>query len=71
MKYIEYQNNAIDELFDESISLLNKDRKGTILLKAPTGSGKTYILCKTIEKLIDESEGIYELCFIWVSKSIL
>ncbi|MBR3324455.1 MAG: DEAD/DEAH box helicase family protein [Clostridia bacterium] len=70
MKQIHYQEEAIQYLSDKGVELLKSDENGTVLLKAPTGSGKTYIMCRTIESIIDDYNEEC-LCFIWASKSIL
>lgn len=62
-----YQEKAVNkllsrtkELFDENID------KRTIVFQAPTGSGKTFMMSKYIESLIETLED-KDLCFLWLS----
>lgn len=62
-----YQEKAVNkllsrtkELFDENID------KRTIVFQAPTGSGKTFMMSKYIESLIENLEN-KDLCFLWLS----
>ncbi|AKN30916.1 restriction endonuclease subunit R [Clostridium carboxidivorans P7] len=61
-----YQKKAVRELVDKTNRLLkNNEKKKVLVLKAPTGSGKTVIASKYIEmvsKLQDK-----DFCFIWIS----
>lgn len=62
----EYQRQAVDELKSASISLLNMDKDGKmIVMKGPTGSGKTVVATKYIEEMSDMDD--YDLCYLWVS----
>ncbi len=69
----EYQQIAVDEIFEKSTEFLKNafDEKNykRILFKSPTGSGKTVMMAKAIERLALENEE--NLAFAWVSKGIL
>ena len=45
---------------------LDFNEKATIVLKSPTGSGKTFMMTRYIEEIIKENEKS-NLCFLWVS----
>ena len=67
MKYSlkDYQRKAVDDLkrhFEAYYSLEGK----TIVFKAPTGSGKTFMVSALIEELVLEHEE-KNFCFIWAS----
>lgn len=49
MKQYDFQDEAVDWLFEKT---LDSASKKTIVLNAPTGSGKTVILIKYIDKLL-------------------
>ncbi len=62
-----YQENAVDELVLKTKLLLAKDlEKRTIIFKAPTGSGKTFMMSQYIEQMIKEREN-EDICFLWIS----
>lgn len=49
MKNIPYQQNAINELTDKTIRLLNLGgKRHKIVFEAPTGAGKTVMSCLTL-----------------------
>ncbi|EGK8256002.1 DEAD/DEAH box helicase family protein [Campylobacter coli] len=50
---IELQNKAINKLYH--LSLSGKDK---ITLKAPTGSGKTYMMSSFMNKMLDNNKNI-------------
>ena len=54
MKEVEYQIKNINKLVDASNEYLNdEDRAGsTIIFKAPTGSGKTFMVSQTITRIV-------------------
>ena len=49
MKKYDFQDEAVDWLFEKT---LDPASKKTIVLNAPTGSGKTVILIKYIDRLL-------------------
>lgn len=62
-----YQENAVNELILKSKLLFTKNiDPRTIVFKAPTGSGKTFIMSQYIAQLIEELNE-EELCFLWLS----
>ena len=73
MKLKNYQEEASQELFSKSLKLLSK-KKGTIVFKSPTASGKTIILADFIKKLAQRAEredGIDALSFVWIAPRAL
>ena len=61
IKQYDFQNEAVDWLYGIST---NPSSKQTIVLKAPTGSGKTVILIKYIEKYLTFSDK--HTAFVWL-----
>ena len=55
MKNITYQQNAINELTDKTIRLLNLGgKRHKIVFEAPTGAGKTVMTCQALAYITDE-----------------
>ncbi len=69
----EYQQKAVDELFEKSVEFLKEDfdvnKHKRMLFKSPTGSGKTVMMAKVIERLAMENDE--NVSFAWVSKGVL
>ena len=66
MKKVEYQTKAVDELIEKTEILLDNEKDSlNLVFKAPTGSGKTIMTARYIQRLVNTFEG--NLCFIWVS----
>lgn len=71
MKTLKYQQDAIRELTDKTVKLLNlggTHRK--IVFEAPTGAGKTVMACQTLADIVDElhtrgDSRFKECAFIW------
>jgi len=62
-----YQEEAIDELLLKTDILLKKSLdKRTIVFQSPTGSGKTFMVTKYIQGLINRYEN-EDFCFLWIS----
>lgn len=62
-----YQENAVDELLLKTNLLFKKDlSKRTIVFQSPTGSGKTFMMARYIEQVLEEFED-EDICFIWIS----
>lgn len=68
MKEIEYQKKYIKKLVDTATEFLtDEDRdSGTIIFKAPTGSGKTYMVSQAMTQMVKENPNI-AFAFIWIS----
>lgn len=73
MKQVEYQVEYISELTETAVKLLNDKyrEQGTIVLKAPTGSGKTYMISQAITKIVKQQGSKTSYCFIWLSVNSL
>lgn len=71
MKTLKYQQDAISELTDKTIKLLNLGgSRRKIVFEAPTGAGKTVMACQTLANIIDElrtrgDSRFKECAFIW------
>ena len=73
MKQVAYQEEYINELTETAVKLLNDKYRdqGTIVLKAPTGSGKTYMISQAITQIVKKQGSIVSYCFIWLSVNSL
>jgi len=73
MKQVAYQEEYINELTETAVKLLNDKYRdqGTIVLKAPTGSGKTYMISQAITKIVKQQGSKASYCFIWLSVNSL
>lgn len=71
MKTLKYQQNAISELTDKTVKLLNLGgSRRKIVFEAPTGAGKTVMACQTLANIVDElrtrgDSRFKECAFIW------
>ena len=62
-----YQDKAVKKLLTLSNMYLDdEDEKETIVLQSPTGSGKTFMISKYMQKIVEE-ETSRDLCFLWIS----
>jgi len=61
-----YQENAIEELLEDSKKLLGRDSQ-KLIFKAPTGSGKTIMMAEFLKRLIDDREIKQPFSFIWTA----
>lgn len=59
-KEFDFQNNALNKLYDSYIA---GDKN--VILKAPTGSGKTAILIKLMDYIIEN--GADDIAFVWLT----
>lgn len=68
MKEIKYQKQKIREIVEVATKYLtDEDRDtGTIIFKAPTGSGKTYVVSQAMTQMVKENPSI-AFSFIWIS----
>jgi type III restriction enzyme len=77
MKDIKYQQEAIKELLNKIVKLLNiNEERQKIVFKAPTGSGKTYMTAKALEAVVDtlqtDKRNQYErVAFVWIAPNRL
>lgn len=60
-----YQEQAIEELVTYSNLYFKRDGKETIVLQAPTGSGKTFTMARYMLELVNSTDR--DLCFLWIS----
>ena len=71
MKTLKYQQDAISELTDKTVKLLNiGGSRRKIVFEAPTGAGKTVMTCQTLANIVDElrtrgDSRFNECAFIW------
>jgi len=71
MKTLKYQQDAISELTDKTVKLLNLgSSRRKIVFEAPTGAGKTVMTCQTLANIVDElrtrgDSRFQECAFIW------
>lgn len=58
MKIIEFQDTYINEVADTALKYLNDKFRdqSTIVFKAPTGSGKTYMVSQALTKIVKSSK---------------
>ena len=68
MKEIEYQKKYIKKLVDTATEFLTDEYRdsGTIVFKAPTGSGKTYMVSQAMTQMVKDNPTI-AFAFIWIS----
>jgi type III restriction enzyme len=71
MKNIEYQEAAIEEITSTALRFLSDKYRAesTIIFKAPTGSGKTFIISQTLKQIVKKSK--MQFSFIWISVNSL
>jgi type III restriction enzyme len=62
-----YQENAIEDLLDDSRKLLERIEPQKLIFKAPTGSGKTIIMAEFLKCLINDREIKQSFAFIWTA----
>ena len=60
MKQYDFQDNAVDWLYNKTVDPASKK---TIVMSAPTGSGKTVILIRYIDKLLTNNR---KLAIVWL-----
>jgi len=66
MQLKDYQEDAIEELLEATKRLLNYENQ-KLVLKAPTGSGKTIIMAEFLKQLAENPEIRQPLSFIWTA----
>jgi len=62
-----YQEKAIEELLAIAKKFLNSSENKRIVLKAPTGSGKTIMMAEFLKRLVNDREIRQPLSFIWIA----
>ncbi|MGI4735772.1 MAG: DEAD/DEAH box helicase [Janthinobacterium lividum] len=68
-----YQSKAVDKLLDETYDLLVRDRRRQkLVLKAPTGAGKTVVMAEFLSRLAQELPDraelpVRQLAYIWIA----
>lgn len=62
-----YQEQAVKELLEDSIKLLNKTGSKKLVFKAPTGSGKTIMVAEFIKQLVESKLYSKDIAFIWTA----
>ncbi len=73
MKKIKYQQEYIKELSDTALKLINDEyrEQSTIVFKAPTGSGKTYMISQAITQIVKAQNLKASYSFLWLSVNSL
>ena len=66
----DYQNKAVDELYDRFERMLKSSEQKTCVFKAPTGSGKTVVVAELLRKLVKEKKD-NKLSFVWIAPRAL
>ena len=70
MDYIKFQEDAIQDLVNQFKDLWQQDEyKLPITLKAPTGSGKTYITEKFICNMANQPDWDQPIAYVWITFS--
>ena len=71
----DYQDKAVSQLVDHAYEALNlHDNRHQILLKAPTGAGKTVMIASFLRQIIEEinlRDYPRDLAFIWLAPNTL
>ncbi|MBT4937099.1 DEAD/DEAH box helicase family protein, partial [Candidatus Peregrinibacteria bacterium] len=65
MELKQYQQQAVNELANESLKRLKKTSPQKVVFKAPTGSGKTVMMAFYLQSLLDATSE--EFAFVWLS----
>ncbi|WP_036431055.1 DEAD/DEAH box helicase family protein, partial [Mycoplasmopsis felis] len=66
MELTKAQNSAVSKLVDFTWNKLITHKKDSLYFKAPTGSGKTFMILNYIDKLIDLSKYENNLNLVFV-----
>ena len=70
MDRIEFQEQAVEKLLSQFKALWKQpQRQIPITLKAPTGSGKTYMTEKFICELTKQPDWVQDVAFVWITFS--
>jgi len=69
-KPLDFQIKAIDKLTDSFLRLWkNSENHRHLVLKSPTGSGKTFMVCNFIDNLNNLPNWNYDKAIIWITFS--
>lgn len=77
MKDLQYQQKAIKELTDKTITLLNlNEKRKKLIFEAPTGSGKTVMASVALSEIVEELKNrgdsrFQEVAYIWIAPNKL
>ena len=71
MNLKQFQERAVADLLRESKRYLPKNVSQRVVLKSPTGSGKTIIIAEFLKQLTEEQEFKDTLSFIWIAPNKL
>lgn len=73
MKTLEYQQKYVSELETQANKFLRDPYRtsSVIIFKAPTGSGKTYMISQSLMRLAKSNGGIASYAFMWISVNSL
>ena len=77
MKELRYQRDAVQELTNKTIRLLNlESRRKKLIFEAPTGSGKTVMAAQMLNNLVEELQSrgdshFQRVAFIWIAPNKL
>ena len=70
MEQMAFQIDAVDKLVNNIKRLWNnEDRQIPVVLKAPTGSGKTYMTQKTICDMAEQPDWDRDVAYVWITFS--
>ncbi len=71
MKLVNYQQEYIGEIAETALRFIGDKyrEQSTIIFKAPTGSGKTYMISQALTKIAKQSKE--QFSFIWISVNSL
>lgn len=69
MKPLEFQQKAIEELTAKFKTLWNTNESSQLILKSPTGSGKTFMTTSFINQLDNEPDWQNDVAFVWITFS--
>ena len=67
MKLKVYQEDAVKELTEKTVKLLDYSESKKLVFKSPTGSGKTIIVAEFLKKLVTDSGLKKDISFIWAA----
>lgn len=66
IRLLDYQKDAVAELYERLSKMLRSDGKKTCVFKAPTGSGKTIVVANLLRRLAREKNNI-RMSVIWIA----